>query len=314
MVRHLAWRLFSALPVLLAVSFLTFLIPQVTPGDPARIVLGPEAPVEDVQRLHHDLGLDQPLLVQYGRYLGKVIRGDLGDSIVYRQPVFQLVAERLPVTLLLAVSALLVGTLAAIPLGVIAALNRGKARDVGTMVAALLGVSTPSFVVALLLIYFFAYKHRLFPSTGLPSFGKAGWGTLRYLVLPTAALATSSVALSARLLRSSMLEVLNQDYVRTARAKGLGGWRLVRVHCLKNALIPMVTVMGLQFGVLIGGAVVTETVFALPGVGRLAVDAISARDFPVVQGIVLFIAISIVLINVVVDLVYRWLDPRVSVG
>lgn len=312
MARYVLKRIVAAIPVLLVVSVLTFLIPHVSAGDPARTILGPDASQADVDRMRNDMGLNDPLIIQYTGYLAGVVTGDLGESAVHRRAVSTLIAERLPLTLTLALGALLLGIVVALPLGVVAALNHGRFADFGTMLVALVGVSTPPFAVGLLLIYLFAYRWGILPSAGLPSFADEGLSSLRHLVLPIATLALSSVALSARLLRSGMLEVLNQDYVRTARAKGAGIWTVVRTHCLKNALIPIVTVLGLQLGTLIGGAVVTETVFALPGVGRLAVDAIAARDFAIVQGVVLIVAIAIVVINLLTDLLYRWLDPRIS--
>lgn len=312
MARFVLKRIAAAIPVLLVVSALTFLIPHVSAGDPARTILGPEASQEDVDRMRHSMGLDDPLVIQYVGYVAGVVTGDLGESAVYRRPVSTLISERLPLTLILALGALLIGVVLALPLGIVAALRHRQFADFVTMLAALVGVSTPPFAVGLLLIYVFAYRWGVLPSAGLPSFAENGVSAVRHLVLPVVTLALSSVALSARLLRSSMLEVLNQDYVRTARAKGAGTWTIVRIHCLKNALIPMVTVLGLQLGALIGGAVVTETVFALPGVGRLAVDAIAARDFAIVQGVVLIVAVSIVFINLLTDLLYRWLDPRIS--
>ena len=311
---YLITRFLLAIPVLFVVSLISFIIMHLTPGDITRTILGQEARSEDVEALRLQLGLDDPILVQYGQFVAQAVRGDLGQSIKYRRPVTEMVLERLPTTATLAVTAILLSILIALPLGIIAAVSRGTLADFATMLIALIGVSAPSFWVALMLIYFFSYKFHLFPATGLPSFETAGLEMFKHLILPATSLALMSSALTARMVRSNMLEVLNRDYIRTARAKGLSGWRVILYHALRNALIPTVTVVGLQLSTLLGGAVVTETVFALPGVGLLAVDAILSRDFPVVQGVVLLVACIVTLVNLSVDLLYTVLDPRVSYG
>ena len=305
-------RLFSAIPVFVGVSLISFVILHLTAGDPARIILGQEARPEDVMALRNQLGLDAPILIQYGRFVDRALHGDLGKSLKYRQPVDRMIAERLPTTLLLTAVSLGLSVTFALPLGVTAALRRGTLGDFATMLVALMGVSAPTFWVALMLIFLFAYKLRLFPAAGLPSFATAGIAMLRHLVLPSVTLALASAALIARMTRSNMLEVLQRDFIRTARSKGLNSARVVVGHALRNALIPTVTIVGLQLGTLLGGAVVTETVFALPGIGRLAVDAIQARDFPVVQGVVLIVAVAVTLVNLLVDLSYVLLDPRIA--
>ena len=301
-----------AIPVLFIVSLISFAIMRMTPGDITRTILGQEARPEDVAALRQQLGLDDPILVQYGTFIAHAASGDLGQSIKYRRPVTEMVLERLPTTATLATTAILLSLLIALPLGIIAAIGRGTLADFATMLVALIGVSAPSFWVALMLIYFFSYKLHLFPATGLPSFESAGFEMFKHLVLPATSLALMSSAITARMVRSNMLEVLNRDYIRTARAKGLGSSRVILYHALRNALIPTVTVIGLQLTTLLGGAVVTETVFALPGVGLLAVDAILSRDFPVVQGVVLLVACVVTLVNLSVDLLYGVLDPRIS--
>ena len=312
--KYILARILLVLPVLAGVSMISFVILHLTPGDPARIILGQEARPEDVLALRAQLGLDDPVLVQYARFVARAARGDLGKSIKYRQPVGEMILERLPTTMLLALMSLTLSVLIALPLGIIAALRRGTWIDFATMVVALVGVSAPTFWVALMLIFLFAYKLRIFPGAGLPSFSTAGVAALSHLVLPACTLALVSAALVARMTRSNMLEVLRQDYMRTARSKGLALFQVVVKHGLRNALIPTVTVVGLQLGTLLGGAVITETVFALPGVGRLAVDAILARDFPVVQGVVLIVACTATVMNLLVDLAYGMLDPRITYG
>jgi len=311
---YLLTRLLLTLPVLVGVSLVSFTILHVTGGDPARIMLGQEARPEDVSALRRTLGLDAPLLVQYGWFVGRALRGDLGQSLTYRQPVRQMIGQRLPTTLMLTGVALALSVAAALPLGVAAALRRGTGVDAAAMFVALLGVSAPTFWVALMLIFCFAYKLRWLPAAGLPGPSAGGAAVLAHLLLPGSTLALASAALIARMMRSNLLEVLHRDFMRTARSKGLAPRQVLVRHAVRNALIPTVTVVGLQLGTLLGGAVVTETVFALPGVGRLAVDAIQARDFPVVQGVVLVVAVAVTGANLLVDLAYGLLDPRISYG
>ena len=311
---YLLTRLLLTLPVLVGVSLVSFTILHVTGGDPARIMLGQEARPEDVSALRRTLGLDAPLLVQYGWFVGRALRGDLGQSLTYRQPVRQMIGQRLPTTLMLTGVALALSVAAALPLGVAAALRRGTGVDAAAMFVALLGVSAPTFWVALMLIFCFAYKLRWLPAAGLPGPSTGGAAVLAHLLLPGSTLALASAALIARMMRSNLLEVLHRDFMRTARSKGLAPRQVLVRHAVRNALIPTVTVVGLQLGTLLGGAVVTETVFALPGVGRLAVDAIQARDFPVVQGVVLVVAVAVTGANLLVDLAYGLLDPRISYG
>jgi len=311
---YLLTRLLLTLPVLVGVSLVSFTILHVTGGDPARIMLGQEARPEDVSALRRTLGLDAPILVQYGWFVGRALRGDLGRSLTYRQPVRQMLGQRLPTTLMLTGVALALSVAASLPLGVAAALRRGTGVDAAAMFVALLGVSAPTFWVALMLIFCFAYKLRWLPAAGLPGPSTGGAAVLAHLLLPGSTLALASAALIARMMRSNLLEVLHRDFMRTARSKGLAPRQVLVRHAVRNALIPTVTVVGLQLGTLLGGAVVTETVFALPGVGRLAVDAIQARDFPVVQGVVLVVAVAVTGANLLVDLAYGLLDPRISYG
>jgi ABC-type dipeptide/oligopeptide/nickel transport system permease component len=277
------------------------------PGDPVKIMLAEFVTTPDqVARMRAQLHLDEPVLQQYGRFVGNALRGDLGMSIRSRRPVATEIGENLGSTGRLALASMVVAIALGVPLGLIAALGRNSWLDVAAMGVALLGVAMPSFWLGFLLIFVFSLHLGWLPATG--------GGDLPHLVMPAVALGTIAAAIIARLTRSSMLEVLGQDYVRTARAKGLGGFAVVVRHALRNALIPVVTVFGLQFGNLLAGAVIVETVFSRPGLGRLIVGAILSKDFPLVQGTVLFVATAYVLINVVVDMAYAYVDPRIRIG
>ena len=305
--RFVVRRFALALPVLLFLTIAVFAMQAFTPGDPAALLLGDSASPEQIRALRRDMRLDQPLPLQYVFFLERLIgRGSLGDSIRTGRPVLAELSDRLPYTLVLALSAVCLSSLIGIPLGVVAAVNRGRRLDLLTMVGAVVGVSLPSFWLALLLMMGLGVGLRW-----LPIAGATDW---RSLVLPSVTLAIPSVAIKARLTRSSVLEVLHLDHVRTARAKGLREQTVLTWHVLRPALLPVVTVIGLQFGALLGGAFITETIFAWPGVGRLAVQAIATRDFPIIQGTVLLVALAFIVSNLVVDLVYAWLDPRVRVS
>jgi ABC-type dipeptide/oligopeptide/nickel transport system permease component len=272
-------------------------------GDPVLLMVSSDAPPDVVATTRHALGLDRPLLEQFADYVARVAQGDLGTSLRSSRPVAALIRERLPATVELTVAALLIAVAIAIPAGIVSAVKRGSALDRLAMVGAVAGQAVPIFWLALLLIAFFGVYLRW-----LPVFGR---GSLAHLVLPAVSLSTVILGRLARLVRSSMLEVLGQDYVRTARAKGVGEVRVLAGHALKNAAIPIVTLLGLQFAQLLGGAVVTETIFAWPGIGRLVVEAIFNRDFPVVQGVVLVVSLIFVAVNLLVDLAYAALDPRI---
>jgi ABC-type dipeptide/oligopeptide/nickel transport system permease component len=272
-------------------------------GDPVLLMVSPDAPPEVVTNTRHALGFDRPLYEQFARYLGHAAHGDLGLSLRMNRPVTTLIVERLPATLELTLAALLIAVVVAVPAGIVSAVKRGTVVDRLAMAGAVAGQAVPIFWLALLLIAFFGVRLRW-----LPVYGS---GSLAHFVLPAVSLSTIIMGRLARLVRSSMLEVLGQDYVRTARAKGLGESRVLVVHALKNASIPIVTLVGLQFAQLLGGAVVTETIFAWPGIGRLVVEAIFNRDFPVVQGVVLVVSLIFVAVNVLVDLCYAVLDPRI---
>lgn len=325
MIVYVGRRLMQLLPVLIGVSVLVFLIMHLTPGDPVALMFGLEASADPelMARLRHELGLDRPLYVQYLRFLANVARGDLGRSLVTRDTVVSEIAARLPATVELAVCGLVVAILVGVVAGVLAAAYRNSPLDYTVTVGALFGASMPAFWFGLMLILALAVRVPIFPVSGraLPLAtalvqalgGQPGplFKSLTHLVLPAVTLGLPSAALVARLTRSSVLEVLNQDYVRTARSKGLAERTVLYRHALRNALIPVVTVVGLQFGYLLGGAVITESVFAWPGIGRLVVQAIQQRDYPVAQGIVMVVAVIFVMINLLVDLTYGALDPRV---
>lgn len=304
MYAYIARRLLATIPVLLGVSLLVFSMLHLVPGDPVKMMLSEfQTSPEQLARLRAQLYLDDPLPVQFGRFVVNALQGDLGVSIRTKRPVTVEIANNLLATLQLASAGLLVAIVLGTVFGIVSAIRRGTWIDTGAMFLALIGVSMPSFWLGLMLIFAFSLHIRLFPATGS--------GTLAHLVLPALTLGLGASAIIARLTRSSMLEVLSQEYILTARAKGLRERTVVLTHALKNALIPVLTIFGLQFGQLIAGAVVIETIFSRPGIGRLIVDAILSKDFPMVQGIVLLVAVSYVLVNLVVDLLYAFLNPRI---
>lgn len=302
-------RLLLLIPVMLGVSFIIFSMMHFTPGCPARIVLGETASFEAIEQLRGEMGLNDPFIVQYGRWLGNlVIHQDVGTSIRTNRSVTDEIFDRLPATLQLAGASVVVAVALGVPIGIISATKQYSIFDTVSMFFALLGVSMPNFWQGMLLIVVFAVNLRWLPSGGLPG----GAQNFRYLILPAITLGTSSAAVIARMTRSSMLEVIRQDYIKTARAKGQTERVITNKHALKNALIPIVTVVGLSFGGLLAGAVITETIFNIPGVGRLMVDSITARDFPIVQGGVLFIALMFSVVNLGVDILYAFVDPRIK--
>lgn len=304
MYAYLARRLLATIPVLFGVSLLVFSMLHLVPGDPVKMMLSEfQTTPEQLAKLRSQLYLDKPLPVQFARFVRGAVTGDLGYSIRTKRPVTAEIAANLPSTLELAVTGLAIAMVIGVTLGVLAAVKQHTWLDAGSMFFALIGVSMPSFWLGLLLIFALSLKIKLFPATG--------GGDVKHLVLPALTLGLSASAIIARLTRSSMLEVLRQEYITTARAKGLREGHVILGHALKNALIPVVTIFGLQFGQLLAGTVVIETVFGRPGIGRLVVDAILAKDFPLVQGIVLFVAVSYVLVNLIVDLLYALIDPRI---
>lgn len=312
MTGYVARRLLALVPVLLIVATVGFFLIYLTPGDPAAVMLGPDATQDDLENLRHLMGLDRPLVVQLARWYGRMVQGDLGYSIFLQRPVLQAIAERLEPTVLLTVMALLIAVAIGVPAGVVAAVRRNSWLDQVSMGIALFGVSVPGFWLGLNLILFFSVYLGLFPVAGYVPLAESPGDALRSLVLPALTLGISASALIARMTRSSMLEVLGQDFVRTARAKGNQERRVIFRHALRNAMIPTVTVIGLALGGLLAGAIVTETVFALPGVGRLVISSVLRRDYPVVQGVLMFIASIYVLVNLLIDVIYVYLDPRVK--
>jgi peptide/nickel transport system permease protein len=314
MLQHILRRLLAIIPVLLLVSATVFSLIHLTPGDPAEIMAGEARDPEVVAGLRRDLGLDKPIHVQYAIWLGRAARGDLGKSIRTRQPVMEAVLERLKPTLQLSALAMALSMAIAFPAGIVSATRPESRGDISGTLFALLGVSMPNFLLALTLIFVFAVTLRWLPTSGYVDPFEDPISGIKSLVLPAVTLGTAMAAVVTRMVRSSLLEVLEQDYVRTARAKGLREQLVVLRHALKNALIPVVTIVGLQTGNLIGGAVITEYVFCIPGVGRLVVDSIFSKDYPLVQGVVLLTSLAFILANLAADVVYGYLDPRIRYG
>lgn len=323
MARYILNRLALIVPIILGVTLIIFLILAFIPGDPAQLMLGEAASAEAVAALRTELGLDKPLLVRYGIFLKQLLQGDLGTSYLQRAPVLKLIVDRLPATLELTLFAMFVGSVIGVVAGIISATKQHSLLDYTAMFISILGVSMPVFWLGIMLILFFSVNLGWLPVSGrgpgviaaLPAILNGDFDPLiqglRHILLPSITLGTGLAALIARMTRSSMLEIIRQDYVKTAKAKGLPGKLVIWKHALKNALIPVITALGLQFGQLLGGAVLTESIFAWPGLGRLAVDAINARDFPVIQGVVLVITLGVVLVNLIVDLIYTFIDPRI---
>jgi len=311
MVRYILQRFVGMAVVMFLVVTIVFVIVRVTPGDPAAVMLGPDASAQDIADLRARLGLDQSLVIQYFYYIGQLLKGDLGQSIFLNMPVGAALLDRAEPTFFLTVLSLLIACIIALPVGVYAAYRRGSFVDQAATTVAMLAASIPSFWLGLILMQFFAVRLNLFPVSGYGGPGSSFIDRMYHLILPAIALGLVSSALILRFTRASMLDVLGDDYIRTARAKGLIERRVIMKHALKNALIPILTVVGLTAAVLISGAVVTETVFGLPGVGNLVVSAVLRRDYPVIQGALLVIAGLYVLINFIIDMLYLFVDPRV---
>jgi len=303
MIRYISIRLLFALPALWLILTMVFLLAHIVPGDPVAQMLGEGARAEDLTQLRHALGLDLPLPVQYGRYLAGVLHGNLGESFRFQQPVLKVVAEHYPATLELAVVALLICALIGIPAGVLAAHKRGERTDHAVGVLTLFGLSVPNFALGPVLILLFSVVLGWLPVSGR--------GGVAHLILPAFTLGAALAAILTRMVRTSVIEELSADYVRTARSKGVSESGVLFRHALRNALIPILTILGLQFGTLLAGTIVTESIFSWPGIGRLAVQAIGARDYPLLQGCILLIAVSYVFVNLLTDLVYALVDPRV---
>jgi peptide/nickel transport system permease protein len=311
MLAYAARRVLATVPVMLIVALFVFSLFSITPGDPAAVIAGDQATAADVERIRASLGLDQPFVVRFGDWLWRLAHGDLGVSIFTNLPVTRMIAQRIEPTVSLMLATLALSLVCAIPMGVLAAWKHGTWVDRAVMVLAVLGFSVPVFVTGYLLAWVFALQLDWLPVQGYTPLSRGFWPFLQNLILPTITLGGVYIALIARITRATMLEVLSQDYVRTARAKGLGQRDVLFVHALKNAAVPIVTVVGIGVALLIGGAVVTESVFAIPGLGRLTVEAILRRDYPVIQGVVLLFSFVYVLVNLLVDLLYTVFDPRI---
>ena len=308
---YLLRRILAVIPVMVVVATVTFVLIHLAPGDPASVIAGPDATPGDGVRLRHHLGLDEPLPAQLVRWYGRLLRGDLGDSIFLRRPVTEAIVERLEPTLLLTSWATLIAVLIGVPAGIVSARYHNTAVDQSFMGLALIGLSVPNFLLGLLMILVFGVWLRWLPVAGYVSLDVGLWDNARSLLMPSISLGLVQSALIARITRSSMLDVLREQYILASRAKGLAERAVVYKHALKNAIIPTLTVIGITFAILVGGAVVIETVFNIPGLGRLIISAVLRRDYPVIQGVVLIIAVTYTLINLIVDLVYLTLDPRI---
>lgn len=309
MYKYVLKRLLMLIPVLLGVTFIVFFILNLSPGDPAAMILGDQASAEALEMKREELGLNDPLLVRYGNYIWDMLHGDLGVSYKNNLSVWDQVIERFPNTTILAIAGILVALVIGIPTGIISAKKQYTAIDNCSMVLALIGVAMPNFWFGLLMVIIFSLTLGWLPSQGM---GAGGVDLLKSLVLPALTLGTGSAATITRMTRSSMLEVIRQDYISTARAKGVSEKKITFRHMLRNAMIPIVTAVGLQFGTLLGGAMLTETVFSWPGLGRLMVDSIKSKDIPMVLGSVIFLAIMFTVVNLIVDLIYAFIDPRIK--
>ena len=311
MFSYILRRFVSTIPVMAIVALFVFSLLYLAPGDPAAVIAGDQATPADVERIRASLGLDRPFLVRFGEWAWRIMQGDLGVSIFTNLPVSTMIAQRIEPTLSLMVITLILAVCIAIPMGVLAAWKAGTWIDRAVMAFAVLGFSVPVFVVGYVLAYVFALELDWLPVQGYTPFARGVWPWFQNLILPSIALGGVYIALIARITRATMMEVLQQDYIRTARAKGVGNRGILFLHALKNAAVPIVTVIGLGIALLIGGAVITESVFAIPGLGRLTVDAILRRDYPVIQGVVLLFSFTYVLVNLGIDLLYTVFDPRI---
>lgn len=311
MLGYILRRIASTVPVMLIVAALVFLMLRLTPGDPAAIIAGDNANADQIAAIRSRLGLDAPLVLQFFQWLGNLLRGDFGESFYFKKSVAELITSRLEPTLALSISTIVLAVVIAVPLGVLAAYKRGTIIDKIVMGFSVLGFSVPVFVIGYSLIYLFAIKLNWLPVQGYQRIGDGFGGFLQRLLLPSLTLSVIYVALIARMTRASVIDVLEEDYIRTARAKGQSEWKVLFTHALRNASVPIVTVIGLGVALLIGGVVVTESVFTIPGLGRLTVDAVLARDFPTIQAVILLFSLVYVLVNLAVDVAYTALDPRI---
>ncbi|MGO4451138.1 ABC transporter permease [Phyllobacterium sp. TAF24] len=310
MLNYISKRVLIGILTLLAASIVVFIMLEIVPGDPARLMLGMNATEDAVQALQQQMGLDQPFLARYFSWIGGLLTGDFGKSYTYSVPVLSLITERIAVSLPLALISLFLSTIIAIPVGLFSAARRGTLADSGTMGIAQIGVAIPNFWFALLLVYVFAVTLRLVPAGGFPGWNAGLWAGFKSLILPSIALGLPQAAILARVTRSALLDVLGEDYIRTARAKGLSRRKVLYRHALRNALIPILTILGLQFAFLLAGTIIIENVFYLPGLGRLVFQAITQRDLIVVEGVVMLLVATVILVNLLVDLSYALVDPR----
>jgi peptide/nickel transport system permease protein len=311
MLAFIARRLLATIPVLAIVAVFVFLLLRLTPGDPAAVIAGENANAQQIEEIRGKLGLDRPLVTQFFVWIGRVLQGDLGESFFYKKTVAELIGERLEPTLMLSLCTIVIAILVAIPLGVLAAYKHETWIDRATMAFSVLGFSVPVFVIGYLMIQVFALDLGWFPVQGYGRLAQGFPNFVERMVLPSATLSVIYIALIARITRASVLEVLGEDYIRTARAKGLTDAKVLRRHALRNAAVPIVTVIGIGIALLIGGAIVTESVYNIPGLGRLVVDAVLARDFPIIQAVILVFSVAYVLINLAIDVVYTFFDPRI---
>lgn len=311
MLRLISSRLVAAIPVMGVVAIFVFLLLRLSPGDPAAILAGDAATPEMIAAIRADLGLDRPIWEQFATWLGQLLQGDLGRSVLSKQPVAMMIGQRIEPTISLALTTLLFAVIVAVPIGIIAAWKQGGWIDRGIMALSVVGFSIPVFVLGYILIYFFSMKLDLLPVQGFASLSEGLLPFLERIILPTLTLSFIYIALFARITRAAMLEVLGEDYIRTAHAKGLNESTVLVKHALRNAAVPIVSVIGIGFALLIGGVVITETVFNIPGVGRLVVEAVLARDYPIIQGVILLFSGIYVLINLAIDIAYVLLDPRI---
>ncbi|MFD1416077.1 ABC transporter permease [Oceanobacillus jeddahense] len=312
--RFLYKRILQLIPTLFVVAVIVFFITRMLPGNPAAVMLGPQASAQDIAEYSERLGLNDPMIVQFFDYLVGLITFDFGNSLSYGQPIVDLIIERFPNTIILAISALILAVLIGVPAGIIAAKKQNTVIDYLVTTFSLVGVSMPIFWLGVMLVLYFSVNLGWLPATGMGSLNNGLWSFISHLILPSIALATIPAAEFARIIRSSMLETISQDYIKTARSKGIREFIVVMKHAFKNALTPLLTVMGLQFSNLLGGAVLTETIFSWPGMGMLIVDAIEKRDFIVVQSAVIFVAVIYVVINLIVDILYKVVNPKVNIG
>ncbi len=324
-------RLIGAIPVLIGMSFLVFFLMQLAPGDPVTLLLGEDAEPHEIEEVTREWGLDQPIIVQYWQFVSKAVRGNFGESMRYGEPVVELVIERLPATVELALASLLVAIIIALPIGVYSAIKHNSLWDHSGMTVALVGLSVPNFWLGIMLIFFLGGQWNLLPVAGRLTYGvtvvpvtqlvlldaliagdlPAFWDAFKHILLPAVTLGTSFAAIITRISRSSVLEVIRQDYITTARAKGLSERTVIWKHTLRNALITIITILGLQLGALLSGSVITETVFSWPGIGSLLIQAITTRDYKLAQGVIFFFAMVYFFVNLAVDLLYTWVDPRI---